>query len=191
MAVDHSKFQNVKASGESIRAFIEGLGSNRAIGLKILAEYGIDNPEAGKWYSIQGILLAYREIERALGAPALFIVGEKIPAYAKFPKHIDNLEEALASIDRAYLMNHALDGKPFYDEQTGEALAGIGHYKFVKTSNNTARIICDNPYPTYFDEGIIYAVAQRFHENCYVRLDEVKSSRQKGGNADEFIVQWF
>lgn len=191
MPFSHEKLQRVKVSGESIKAFIEGLAGHRETGVHILAAYGIVSPRAESWYPIQATLQAYREIELTLGSRALFVIGEQIPLFAKFPKVSDTLEKALAALDTAYHMNHAIDGKPLYNELTGKMREAIGHYRFIQTDLNAARIVCDTPYPTYFDEGIIYAIAQQYHQNSYVRLDEVKSTRQHGGSTDEYIVRWF
>ena len=38
----------------------------------------------------------------------------------------------------------------------------IGDYKFEKTSDTSAKIICTNPYPDEFDKGIITTMARRF-----------------------------
>ena len=78
----------------------------------------------------------------------LLMIGRQIPKNAKWPPDVDTLEKGLASIDVAYHLNH----------RGGE----IGSYRFEKTSANTAKMVCRNPYPCDFDLGLIDAVAHKF-----------------------------
>jgi hypothetical protein len=183
--------KNIKVLGASIKAFIDGLGFYKEVGLQILQKHGIVDPQSDQWYSLQANLDAYRELEMTVGNSTLFVIGEKIPKNAGFPAEIDSIEKALASIDIAYHMNHSLDGKVMFDPATGQMTEGIGHYHFEKTGENQARITCDNPYPTYFDEGIIFAIAQRFKEASFVRLEEGPITRSQGGDKDVYLIQWF
>jgi len=137
------------------------------------------------------ILAAYRELESKLGNAALFTIGEKIPENAVFPPEVDSIEKGLASIDVAYHMNHMKGTQLMFNAQTGDKISGIGNYHFILLSGGEAEIICDNPYPTAFDEGIIFAIAQRFNKASVVYLLQEKSSRSAVGGKDVYLVQWF
>lgn len=191
MAAYQVENKEIQASGASIQAFIDGLGTYKEVGLEILKKHGIVDPKPERWYSLQANLNAYRELENTVGNSTLFVIGEKIPKNAVFPPEIDNIEKALASIDIAYHMNHSVDGKIMFDPATGQMTEGIGHYHFEMTGDNQAKITCDNPYPTYFDEGIIFAIAQRFNDASFVRLEEGALTRSQGGDKDVYIIQWF
>lgn len=185
------QLDDVTASGESVIAFVQGLGRYKAAALEILTKHTIDDPKAGQWYPMTKVLAAYRELEAKLGTAALFIIGERILETAVFPPEMDSIEKGLASIDVAYHMNHMKGSQVMFDPQTGQKLSGIGNYQFNLLNANEAEMICDNPYPTAFDEGIIFAIAQRFNKASVVHWVEEKSSRSENGGQDVYLVQWF
>ena len=71
----------------------------------------------------------------------LVSIGMKIPETAVFPPEIDSIDSGLNSIDVAYHMNH----------RGGE----IGVYQATTVSKQQIDVLCRNPYPDYFDYGII------------------------------------
>ena len=78
------------------------------------------------------------------------MIGKAIPENADFPPEVDNLEKALGPIDVAYPMNH----------RGGET----GHYKLVSydEEKKEATMVCNNPYPSEFDRGIITTMLRKF-----------------------------
>lgn len=166
----------VEVNGETVLSVVAGMGDYEAIGRKILSENGINDPQPGQWYPQQAWLNAFKVIAEKVGGGTLYEIGKKIPENAQFPPEIDNAEKALASIDIAYHMNH----------QNGE----IGHYSFEKTGENTGKMVCNNPYPTDFDRGIIEAMAGRFSDTVDVSVDAANSTRESGGEADVYLISW-
>lgn len=185
------EINDVKASSESLMAFVQGLGQYKDAALGILKEYGIDSPQPGQWYAMENVLKAYRQLEAKLGNAALFTIGEKILETAVFPPEMDTIEKGLAAIDIAYHMNHMKGNQVMFDTKTGKKIGGIGNYTFNLIREGEAEMICDNPYPTAFDEGIIFATAQRFNKASIVHWLEERSTRTTGGGQDVYIVQWF
>ncbi len=57
----------------------------------------------------------------------LFMICKAIIDNAMFPP-MENLEQALRSINVTYHMNHRLNGIPLFNQATGEFTAGIGSY---------------------------------------------------------------
>lgn len=169
----------VEVTGESILSVMDGMGVFKETAQKILADQGIINPKPGQWYSQQAWLDAFRTIAEKIGAATLLAIGKAIPANAQWPPQVDTIEKALASIDVAYHMNH----------RGGE----IGSYQFIPTGPNSCRIICRNPYPSEFDQGIIYAVAHKFAPKGVspsVKLDETAPMRNKGADSCVFLIAW-
>jgi hypothetical protein len=169
----------IEVNGETVRAFLEGTGGSRARAARVLESRGLGDPKPGTWYSQQKWLDAFKEIADTVGPNTLFLIGKAIPANAKFPPQISTIEQGLAAIDMAYKMNH----------RGGE----IGSYRFQPTGPRSAAMVCDNPYPSDFDRGIILAVAERFKPDggfVAVRLDEGKPSRKTGGESCTFLVTW-
>ncbi len=169
----------VEVSGAAILSVINGMRGFQALSEKILANHGIHNPASGKWYSQQAWLNAFEEIAGNIGQTTLRTIGRRIPETALWPPDVTTTQQGLASIDVAYHMNH----------RGGE----IGHYRYEKVSEKSARIICNNPYPCEFDMGIIEATAKRFSAPKTVVIvlhDSNVSCRDKGGRSCVYTVSW-
>lgn len=169
----------VEVNGETVLSVVDGLGPFKETGLQILAAHGIKDPKAGQWYPQQAWLDAFKDIAGKMGTHTLLAIGKTIPDNAQWPPQVDTVEKALASIDMAYHMNH----------RGGE----IGHYKYEAAGPRMAKMICHNPYPSDFDQGLVYAVARRFAPKGAfpaVKLDESAPTRKKGADACTFLVTW-
>ncbi len=188
------KFQTpgIEVNGATILAFVNGMGVFKRKAIDILADHGINDIKPDEWYSAQSYLDAFKVISEKLGDVVIRQIGKKIPKSAKWPPEIKDIEDALASIDIAYHLNHKKDGKLLFDPVKGKLEEGIGHYKFEKVDDHTAKIVCDNPYPCDFDMGIIEATANKFKpRGKIVRVThEEKSCRKKGDKVCTYIVTW-
>ncbi|HPA73676.1 MAG TPA: hypothetical protein PKY31_15510 [Spirochaetota bacterium] len=184
----------VEVNGETVLSIVDGMGAFKDRAYKFLADNGIQNPEPGKWYPQQSWLNAFKAITQATGDFTLFNIGKKIPENAQFPPEINTMDKALAAIDVAYHMNHRVNGQIMFDPGTGKMLEGIGHYKFHRAGDREIRMVCENPYPSDFDRGIIEAMAQKFKPAgagvVIVRLDESQPTRKKGANSCTYTVKW-
>lgn len=185
--------QNVEVNRQTVLSIVNALDRGKETRIEILKKNGI-NPESGEWFSQQAWLNAFKEIANSLGDMNLFMIGKAIIENAEFPP-MKNLEEALQSIDIAYHMNHRLDGKIMFAPQSGKMIEGIGHYhlKSFDEKSKSAVMVCDNPYPSKFDEGIITQIVRKFkpvgsREN--VALDLTKDSRVNGGESCTYIIHW-
>ena len=169
----------VEVNGETIYSVIDGMGAFESTAKKILADNGITEVHAGKWYNQQAWLNAFKTIAEKVGNMTLFNIGMKIPENAKFPPEVNDTHKALASIDIAYHMNH----------RGGE----IGHYQYVRIGDCEAQIVCTNPYPDDFDKGIITAMCRKFVMKIMsvkVVVDETKPDRTHGGDSTTLLVTW-
>ena len=182
----------IEVNGATILAFANGMGVFKRKALDILASHGIRDVQAKKWYPAQNYLDAFKEISEKLGDIVIRQIGKKIPESAKWPPEIKTIEDALSSIDVAYHLNHRKNKKVMFDPSTGRMDEGIGHYKFEKVDDHTAKIVCDNPYPCDFDMGIIEATANKFKpKGKIVRIThEEGSCRKKGDRFCTYIVTW-
>lgn len=170
----------VEMTGAAIFSFIDVMDTFRDRALKILAEEGIENVEPDKWYDIQPFFNALKVIADKVGYMTIFLMGKKVPDKAIWPPDIDTIEKALASIDTAYHLNY----------RGGE----MGHYKYVKTGERQAQIICDNPFPCDFDRGIIEATAKKFKpkDSLIIKVEHLypEKCRKKGGDVCTYLVKW-
>lgn len=170
---------SVEANGAAILAVVEGMGAFRSTALQILKNHGIINPKKGEWFAQQNWLDAFREISDKIGHATLRSIGQKIPETAIWPPSIQTIEQALASIDEAYKMNH----------RNGP----IGHYHFEMVGRKKGRVICDNPYPCFFDMGIIEATLKKFsnpNDFPFIRHDDSAPCRSNGGSSCTYLIQW-
>lgn len=174
--------KGVEVSGEAVLAVVNALDAGKATRMKILEKHGIADPHPGGWYSQQLWLDAFREISEIFGVHTLFAIGEAIPENAVFPPEVDGLKKSLASIDLAYHLNH----------RGGE----IGHYSLVEfdEAKRSAVMVCNNPYPSEFDRGIITTMTRKFvpqNSMIYdVQLDPSKETRLRGGNSCTYLITW-
>jgi len=166
-----------EVNGEAILSSVRGTGPLREMALKILKENGID-PKPGKWYKQQAWLDSFRAIGEMAGDSVLRMIGRTIPESALFPPGIRSPEEAFAAIDVAYQANH----------RNGE----IGSYIYKKNGVRSANIICDNPYPCAFNEGLIRAVAEKYCKQGPVRVSHGEDGNcgDTGAGVCTFHVEW-
>lgn len=170
---------NVEVNGETVLTTVNSFPElMRSFAIKILKSNGIENPQPGEWYSQKAWLDSFREISEKFGSNTLFEIGKQIPANAKFPPEIDNIEKGLSAIDIAYNMNH----------RNGD----IGFYKMVEHDPLKREIImhCKNPYPCDFDRGIITTMGRKFKVSTEVKLDNTKPSRNDGADDSWYIVTY-
>ncbi len=171
--------QKVEVNGETVLSVMDGLGTFKDTAIRMLNESGIENPTPGKWYLQQKWLNFFKALSGKIGPSSLKLVGEAIPNNAKWPPMVNSIETALNSINVAYHMNH----------RNGE----IGDYSYEKAGDRKAIIICSNPYPDAFDQGIIESAAKKFskpNERASVKIDATKETRTKGGNTTTYLVNW-
>lgn len=180
MAQFKAMADGVEVNGETVLAIVDGMGRFNRRAAQVLASHGIEDPQPGQWYSQQRWLDAFQFIAEEAGPATLFRIGLKIPEHARFPPEIDSVEKALRSIDVAYHMNH----------RGGE----IGCYRFEPIGENSARMICENPYPCDFDCGIIEGIARKYASgrpsDVFVRHDDSGCCRKQGDDRCVYEVSW-
>ncbi|MCH2044846.1 MAG: hypothetical protein MK212_12075, partial [Saprospiraceae bacterium] len=177
----------VEVNGQTMLSFVNCISRGKALRAKILANHNLI-PQANQWFPMQLWLNAFKNLADTVGELNLFLIGKSITKNAAFPP-IKGLEQALSSLNVAYHMNHRLEGKIMFNSTTGNMLDGIGQYELLHfdPSERTATMKCSNPYPSKFDEGIIYELVNKFkpkdstqHE---VKIDINQERRSKGGDS--------
>jgi hypothetical protein len=168
----------VEVNGQTVMSFIDGVPSAFKDKTRdILAENGIENPDAEDWYPQQAWLDALSEIEEKVGESTLNSIGQTVPDNAEWPDHVESVVDGFDSIDEAYHMNHR-GGR-------------IGHYDAEVIDDETVRVECDNPYPCAFDTGIVEAVSRIFVESGIPQVREVgETCRSDGDDQCVYEVTW-
>lgn len=168
-------------NGAVLKAYLSAFGPYHRRGEQVLCKYfGVKEikGDPDSLYALAQFLKALDEFQKQFGQEFMKKVGEGIFANAVFPPGIDSVDKAMASINQAYYINHKT--KP------GE----IGGYHWQKLSENKGVMMCDNPYPCKFDQGILEVIARTFSPNAKVRHDDEKGCRNKNGLACSYVIEW-
>lgn len=185
MVQPHSVSPGVEVNGPVVCQSVAGLREHseeaEAQGREILGQHGIVNPEPEGWYSLRDWLRALDEIGETLGEDALTRLGRKVPEGVEWPPNVDSASKGFATVNEAYQLNH----------RGGE----IGSYEFVETDERERTVVCANPYPCSFDEGIIQgtlrAFGRGFSYTPMVLVHETSDHcRAEGGEQCEYRVVW-
>lgn len=169
-----------------VNAIVNSMENGKETRLEILKENNIDVFHSDSWIFQQDVLNAYKGIATRLGIMNLFVIGKAIIDNVKFPP-IENLEKGLKSIDIAYHLSHRLDGKVMFDNISGKITNGIiGNYSLTIFDENKriAEMLCDTPYPSEFERGIITQVLRKFkpigaRENVETHINSDESCTYK------------
>ncbi len=172
-------------NGRTVRLVVDGLGDHpdatEARGRELLAEHGIEDPNAGEWYPLRGLLGALDALELAYGESVLTHLGSKIPESVEWPSGVTSASGGFETVDEAYRMNH----------RGGD----IGYYEFAEVGDRERRVTCANPYPCPFDRGIIRGTLRAFGEKfSYTPMVFVRETsdrcRAEGGSQCTYRVTW-
>lgn len=180
----------IEVYGQSMLSVFAAMGAYADVARKLLSRCGVREVLPDAWYPQQPYLDAYRAVAQEVGEVTLMSIGKKVPEHALWPPEIQNVEDALKSIDVAYHMNHRLNGQPMFDPATGVMLEGIGHYKVERISKRRMVMVCETPYPSQFDRGIILGAGRKFAPSVEVELDRNQPTRLTGADSCTYIVTW-
>ncbi|WP_309893165.1 hypothetical protein [Archangium sp.] len=169
----------VEVYGRSVQALVNAMEFLKLKAKRVLATHGIETLEAEQWYPMQNVLGSFEDILKQVGPHTTRAIGHALPKHAAFPPHIDSFESALLSLDQAYRMNHRGPGN-------------IGSYRVIPGVNRTSTVMCDNPYPCEFDQGIMEALYDRFppKNSLRLRIDHDPGCRAKGAHACTYHLKW-
>jgi hypothetical protein len=170
----------VEVYGKSVQAIINAMEFLKLKARQVLSSHGISPLEPEKWYPINAVLDSFNDILKQVGPHTTRSIGRCIPQSAEFPPFINSFETALGGLDQAYRMNHRGKGD-------------IGSYRYQHGMGNTATMVCDNPYPCEFDQGIIEALYDRFQPKGSIRLrieHGPGGCRAKGSRACTYQLKW-
>lgn len=168
---------HVEVSGQSMLITIEAMGDAVR---PILKEFGFSRLDPNQWYPQQPYLDFFHNVASGDFQSILDLVniGTKVPSLAYWPPEVQNIMDALNSINVAYGMNH----------RNGE----IGFYETAQVGEREVKIRAANPYPCDFDYGLIYGTARMYLPRGG-RLDVehlAGECRKHNGEACTYSVSW-
>lgn len=177
-AIEHTEAQ---VMGGVINAFLDAFGAYRTRGVKVLSRhFGVETLSADQsaLYPVDKLLLGMNELQAQFGRGFMTRIGQAIYERAAFPPNLDSLPVALAAVDTAYYMNHAnAEGK-------------LGHYTWLADGDHRGRMVCSNPYPCAFDQGIFAGIATQFGCNAKITHLDESTCRHSGGDQCTYLIEW-
>ncbi|MEM9073447.1 MAG: hypothetical protein AAGE52_33385 [Myxococcota bacterium] len=175
MAEFQSYAPGVEVAGRTLFSVVEAAGAFRSLAIEILADQGIKHIREDEWYSQQAFLNAFREIRERVGSTTLRRIGSLVPAIAQLPP-ADDMTAALKMLNLGYEMNH----------RNGP----IGRYEYEPISSNEGRMICENPYPCEFDEGLLEGVLKLYGAKLGKVSHAPGPCRSRGDDVCHYFVSW-
>jgi hypothetical protein len=166
-------------SGSLICALVASIADKSHEVEDILTAHNLQAPQPAAWYSLQSYLQVLQDISKKMGPHWLFNIGKNILAQATLPTH--DLQEILQYIDALH-----------QPDATGKNM----YYKLLSYSEDQkeAHVECRNPFPCYFDRGILTSVFRNFQRNdvqsVHVTLDNHLPSRLAGAPVSYYTVLW-
>jgi hypothetical protein len=195
-------YKDYQILGANLQTILDGFGSFTLLASKILLEAGlgtIDDEGIGlakldpaQWYPVPNLLRAWERIQTEFGEFTIKQAGLHIAKRAKqvSDAHFQNLETAFKLMDAGYLINHAKNGVPMFNPQTGQAMEGIGHYRLRPGANKNQLIFdVDALYPCAFAAGIVEGVALIFDPKAKMTHDP-KMCRKRGAPICTYTVTY-
>ena len=182
-----------EVSAQTMHSFLNSMRRGKELRANILKKYGL--LESKEWFPLQDWLDAFHKITERLGEMNLFLTGIAIINIERFPP-LHSLKEAYIAVNTTYHLSHRCNGKIMYDATSGKTLDGIGNFQIVSydEAKREAIIKSDSPYPSKFEEGILYELTKKFKPDPtrahLIKLDITKERRDKGGRSCTFIINW-
>lgn len=145
----------------------------------ILIEHQLQNPTPDAWYSMQDYVEVLQAIAKKMGPHGLFDIGKKILGQGQIPAQ--DLQEALQYFDSLH-----------HTEAKGEN----SYYRLLSYSEDKkeAHIECRNPFPCYFDRGVLTTMFRNFQrqsiQSVHVALDNHRPNRLAGADVSYYTVLW-
>ncbi|HYO54252.1 hypothetical protein [Archangium sp.] len=171
---------HVEVYGKSVQALVNAMEFLKLKAQRVLATHGIEQLEPEKWYPMPRVIASFEDILEQVGPHTTRAIGRAVPKNAVFPPGIDSFGLSMNSLDQAYRMNH---------RGTGD----IGSYRYQPEGDHNARMVCDNPYPCEFDQGIMEALYDRFPPRNSIRLridHDPSGCREKGARSCTYYLKW-
>lgn len=162
--------------GQALLYFGSVLGMDDAALGPYLKKHGLDHLVPDQWYPHQACLDLLKELDEldyfhgiALGVNAIAIFSPPQPS----------MEIAFQSMDISYFRAHR----------------GVSSgYRYEMTGPRSAKVICNNPYPSDFDYAIVYSTVKNSlpadSTTFTVVRDDSVQNRTNGGDTDVFLVAW-
>lgn len=189
----------IESSGICIESLVNAFGPFKRHVSKWLVLEGIGKLnqqqivefDVTKWYPVQAELNALKRTYDEVGKEAVYQAGIRTIEFSAIPP-MNDIVEAMYSLNIAYHMNHRKNGIVMFDPAKGEILTGIGDFVVEKADLKNREIIiaAPGPFPCVYNRGIIQGLAQKFEKMATVKLMDSDITISKGFPFSRYKVQW-
>jgi len=171
-----------KVSGEWIRLFHK---SSTFLNDKVkqsLKKNDILNASPEHWYSLQDYLNVFNEVSKTHSPSVLFKMGKNLFQCFQDSPEIQTIEEAVSAFNEKYQVAHKG--------------TKVGYYKVIKfkKEQKEIQIECKNPYPCYWDRGILTALGKKYKPQesriFHVELNTSLPNRLAGSDKSIYTIVW-
>lgn len=158
----------VEVSGRTILAGLIALGKYKDRVIRLLLRNGITDLHPDKWYARNKLIDTLFEIREVIGGSTLLLMGKKL--YQSLPMidetlAAEEMEDMLQNLDNLYQLLHRYTG-------TNSISDPIGTLNYEKVGGQTARMICDTPYPPELIQGFVLQACRRIDPVVTVSVEE-------------------
>lgn len=147
---------------------------------QILLEQGIpkDQLKNDAWLGLDTVLNFYKKVKEQYGPHTVFDIGKTIPKVAEFPPNIENIHQALETLNDAYYINHR------------NGYVGFYHLVSHDYKTRTCMMQMYTPYDDELNKGLLMGLGRRFAGGVRVEPTEGKPSAERGGYESWFTLTY-
>lgn len=194
MAVFIAPQKDIQVNHDCVDAILTCMKRHRMQREEILDKYDLLQTSE-EWHCFQKWLDAFKELSISMGERNLFLTGMTFMNKLDLPEGT-SLLDGLKFINIAYHSKHRFNGELLYNDKTNEIIDLIGNYTIVdfNEKKGEAIITSNTPYPSKFDEGLIYEVTRQFKPDPtrahLITLSKAHECRDTGGESCTYILSW-
>jgi hypothetical protein len=175
-------YPNATVSGRVVNMLLKIAPLQHAPVYETLQRHGLQNPHEEQWYSLQNYLNAYRELSRQLGSYFLLNAGKQFFSFIRLGAEIQTLPDAVKALNEWYKDQHRGEQLEYFQVQG------------VFPERCEIQVLCQNPYPCYFDRGLLLALTKKYRPEqakfFNVELHPNKPNRLMGSDESTYIISW-
>jgi hypothetical protein len=148
----------------------------------VLLKHGVADIQPEKWYLLQSVLDALKELETTFGHHLLSQVGEQAALRAPVPPEVKSFKDCLINMNATLKKINRGGSAGGYEVQEDDAPGGLQRF----------RVIASTPFPCSLTRGYLESFARRFGpvgtQEVLVRHDEQNPCRRNGADTCTYYV---
>ena len=158
----------VEVSGRTILAGLLALGKYKDRVIRLMLRNGITDLHPDRWYPRTKLVDSLFEIREVIGGGTLLLMGKKLYSSlpgADEPLSAAEMEDMLQNLDNLYQLLHRYTGQFSSSDP-------IGNLYYEKVGEQSARMVCDTPYPPELIQGFVLQACRRVDPMVQVVVEQ-------------------